>query len=653
MDPQPIFQHTPNRSLEWDGHEPAPFPPRHIEGQCVHRWPSTQNPAEMVFYHQASRCQFSQQRGAPPDFAIPTVRGSDNLEFMTPSPRPMTVFHHQSFANPNINHENSSQAQQFNQSHDDISNCSTGFELQQLIPTSQNIYQDLSRENSGHHSFTTSNSQISNNQSLNRENLDHSLFTGSGSQITNNQITGYENSQHLFNGLESQSTNDHLISSSEESFESSEAPPSNIIPNQINHNNAESDNGGASNMPWEPLAHTCNSDSEESSAEWHDMFLKYIVYSRQGVDPTSGPTIAKNRAPKIYKTTFKARKFPLDLNNYSFSELKEQLFALSDQMGKEAEGNSFIFKAADSTNSVSFMGYINQHDVYSKGAEMKLANDDDVEQFFLAVLANPKKVSGIDIEMDGPSKKKLEADRLLSMKQHQLQAKNITQDIDTSNSDLAHSNPIDPVETALSALMLKYSTANNNNSEGWRVYKHDDVTKVMPMNFQLLGIWAEKMVSKPEEVTLDIPPECDGFEWTNLKHPVSMQTPLSSSKSMTQKVSPITPGTISEAQGYDIVVDPYDLERIRYNATMEDYMAFAAVRVSQRDKTCKILLEYDIKRFDAFLFPEETGLEDLIDMGIKRGTAMRLMNCPRRFYQHLINDEINNPKPPFDSSMVI
>ncbi|EGG11115.1 uncharacterized protein MELLADRAFT_60018 [Melampsora larici-populina 98AG31] len=433
-------------------------------------------------------------------------------------------------------------------------------------------------------------------------------------------------------------TGDHHIPSRESSL-----PPSpSDLWNDAHHENPAAGEQEAANMTL-----------DEPEELMHEMWFKYVVHSRQGVDPARGPAVAKNRAPKIFSHTFKARKFAININNYSFSDLKQDLFAFSDQMGKSSEGNSFIFKAADSTNSVHYIAYIHSHDIYNKGAEMELTSNEDVKAFFKAVASQPKRTSGIDTLMEDPNKKKLEAEKMLSIGQHQLQARNINDNVETSNSDLAHTTPVDPVDTALAALMLKYSTANNNNSEGWRVYKHNDITKVMPMNFQLLRIWAEHMVKNPSKVTLEVPPEAEGFEWTDLKKPVAMQTPLSPGNGITEQPAKIVPGTISEAQGYDIAVDPYDLDRIRTYATMEEYMAFAGVRVEKHDEVAAILLDHDIDRFDAFLYPEETGLKDLIDMGINRGSAMRLMNCARRFYQYILSAEVNNPKEPFDSSMII
>ncbi|EGF96910.1 uncharacterized protein MELLADRAFT_114747, partial [Melampsora larici-populina 98AG31] len=516
--------------------------------------PSTVTPGEEVFYHQASRCQWTQQRApppTPPDFTTSHHRGS-NTAFMTPSPTPRNGFPDQSDGIHNLTRSSTQ---------DSFENPSNHFDGSHLVHTPHMMNQGLSRQNPDNLSFGSLDSQVA----------------------------GHENSQQLF-VLESESSHHNTNNRRGQSFESFGAPSPIHMSNQsIDHpGEDDDDDDGRTNMPWEPLDDTPKDDEEEDAEEepeeWHDMMLKFVVHSRQGVDPTRGPTVAKNRAPKMYKHTFKARKFRMDLNNTSFSDLKARLFELSDQMGKNSEGNSFIFKAADSTNSVRIYAYINTHDIYNKAAEIEIDSDGDLQLFYTAVLNNPKKVAGFDTEMEDPSKKKLEAERLLSIGQHQLQAKNITDNVATTNSDLAHSAPIDPVDTALAALMLKYSTANNNNAEGWRVYKHDDVTKVMPMNFQLLGIWAEQMVAKPAEVTLEVPPKVEGFEWTDLKKPVSMQTPLTTSKPMSKPVSPITIGTISEAQGYEIVVDIYDLERIRCYATMEDYMGFCAVRVQSSDE---------------------------------------------------------------------
>ncbi|KAH9822238.1 hypothetical protein DFH28DRAFT_948079 [Melampsora americana] len=66
MDQHPMSLQSPNGSSGMDSAPSNGFPPRHIEGQCVHRWPSSLSkttPPQMVFYHQASRCKWHQQRG--------------------------------------------------------------------------------------------------------------------------------------------------------------------------------------------------------------------------------------------------------------------------------------------------------------------------------------------------------------------------------------------------------------------------------------------------------------------------------------------------------------------------------------------------------------------------------------------------------------
>ncbi|KAH9811448.1 hypothetical protein DFH28DRAFT_867141, partial [Melampsora americana] len=62
----PISFQSPNGSTGMASAQSDGFPPRHIEGQCVHRCTlSKTTPPQMVFYHQASRCEWHQQRGGP------------------------------------------------------------------------------------------------------------------------------------------------------------------------------------------------------------------------------------------------------------------------------------------------------------------------------------------------------------------------------------------------------------------------------------------------------------------------------------------------------------------------------------------------------------------------------------------------------------
>ncbi|KAH9822239.1 hypothetical protein DFH28DRAFT_948082 [Melampsora americana] len=395
---------------------------------------------------------------------------------------------------------------------------------------------------------------------------------------------------------------------------------------------SESEEDVSGNMVCDDLHTQSNSDSGFDSEKMHDMHLKFTIYSQQGVNPARGPTAFKSRGiPKYLTHVFKGKKYPIN-----------------------SEGNSFIFHAADSTNSVDIIGYINTHNVYNKGAKELIQTNEDVKNFFQAVLKNPKKISGFDVSMHDPSKKDRQVELDISIGQHKLQAKNLTLNVPTNKSDLAHSTPEDPVDKAMAALMLKYSTAQNNTSKGWRVYKQDDLTKVMQLNFQQMDVWAKKMVSNPDCVTVDIPPIMDGFQWVDLKNPLTLQTPNTLTKRPTYDPLEKYPiGGIAEAQGYNIKVDPYDLDRVCNHTTMEEYMEFASVRVQTRDEVCRILMEHDIDSFNAFLYPEVTSLQAIMDMGIKRGTAMRLMHCARRFFQHLIKEEKANSPDHSSSRMVI
>ncbi|KAH9814769.1 hypothetical protein DFH28DRAFT_841514, partial [Melampsora americana] len=85
----PIPFKSPNGSTGMQSATSDRFPPRHIEGQCVHRCTlSKTTPPQMVFYHQASRCEWHQQRGGPigPSLYNPSLHGPNPIAFMTPSP---------------------------------------------------------------------------------------------------------------------------------------------------------------------------------------------------------------------------------------------------------------------------------------------------------------------------------------------------------------------------------------------------------------------------------------------------------------------------------------------------------------------------------------------------------------------------------------
>ncbi|KAH9816311.1 hypothetical protein DFH28DRAFT_1125769 [Melampsora americana] len=567
MDQDPIPFDSPIGSTGMQSATSDRFPPRHIEGQ-----PSTiskTTPPQMVFYHQASRCEWHQQRGGPigPSLYNPSSHVPNPNAFMTPSPGSRPTFPH-----PNISASDRSVSQ------------------------------------------TTFNSSDHSDQEL---------------QIRadrNPLLEHDDTSRSVSESLECLSpVREHAASDSEAEV--------------------------SGNM----MCDESNSDSGMDSEIMHELHLKFTIHSQQGVNPARGPTAFKTRGkPKYFTHVFKGKKFSINLGNYDFGILKARLFALSNLMGEKAEGNSFIFEAADSTNSVDFFGYINTHHVYNKGAEERIRNNEDVKKFFLAVLSNPKKISGIDVAMHDPSKIEKQVELDISIGQHKLQARNLSSNLPTLESDLAHSTPEDPVDKAMAALMLKYSTANNNTSEGWRVYKQDDVTKVMQLNFQQMDVWAKKMVTDPEMVTVDIPPNMAGFQWVDLKNPLILQTPTSNTNRTAYDSLSKTPvGGIAEAQGYDIELDPYDVERVRTQATMAEYMDFASVRFHVREETRRILLENDIEFFDAFLYPEQMDMKSLLEMGIKRGTALRLMNCARRFFLHLVNEEKESSPSQHHSRMVI
>ncbi|KAH9809112.1 hypothetical protein DFH28DRAFT_1190277 [Melampsora americana] len=574
--PRP-FQ-SPNGSTGLESASSDGFPPRHIEGQCVHRWPSTlskSTPPQMVFYHQASRCEWLQHRGGPtgPSLYNPSAHGANPVAFMTPSPGSRPTFPNQ---------------------------------------TSSAIDRSVSRStiNSSGHSEVGVQNGADQNRMMEPSNDD----------------SGVSGSESL----------EYIASNRDEVVSDSEADDSEQM------------------ICDEPQSQSI-SDSGIDSEIMHDLHLKFTIHSQQGVNPARGPTAFKSRGKAKYFThVFKGKKFPINVANRSFLLLKARLFELSNKMGEKAEGNSFIFQAADSTDSVDFIGYINTHHVYNKGAEKLIRTDEDMKNFFEAVISNPKKISGMDISMHDPSKKDKQVELDISIGQHKLQARNLSSNVPTNESDLAHSTPEDPVDKAMAALMLKYSTAKNNTSEGWRVYKHDDLTKVMQVNFQQMDVWAKQMVSHPESVTVDIPPNIEGFQWVDLKNPLTMQTPPSISKrSPYDSIGNFHIGGIAEAQGFDIELDPYDVDRVRTLATMDEYMAFASVRGERREETRRILLQHDIEFFDAFLYPEMMDMKAIVDMGIKRGTAMRLMNCARRFYLRLINEEKENSPPNFVGRMVI
>ncbi|KAH9807053.1 hypothetical protein DFH28DRAFT_144684 [Melampsora americana] len=580
MDQRPIPFQSPDGSTTLESAPSEGFPPRHIEGQCVHRWPSTLSkttPPQMVFYHQASRCEWHQQRGGPtgPSLYNPSAQGANSMAFMTPSPSSRPTI-----PNPNRSASNHSLSQPtFNSSQHSENVDQNGNDLNQMLETTYD-----------ERSISASDS------------LDY---------------------------VSPLRDNEQEVSVSE-----------------------DEDSG---NMICDEHHTQSNSDSGFDSEKYQDLHLKFTIHSQQGINPARGPTSLKARGkPKYFTHIFKGKKFPINIANYDFQILKARLFELSNKMGEKAEGNSFIFQAADATNSVEFFGYINTHHVYNKAAEQMIRTSEDLKAFFLAVQSNPKKISGIDVAMQDPSKKEKQVELDISIGQHKLQARNLSSNVPTNESDLAHSTPEDPVDKAMAALMLKYSTANNNTSEGWRVYKQDDVTKVMQLNFQQMDVWAKKMVTNPDCVTVDIPPNMAGFQWVDLKNPLILQTPTSNTPRATYDArSKLQIGGIAEAQGYDIELDPYDVERVRTHATMEEYMAFALVRMENRDEACRRLLEHDIEHFDVFLYPEVTGLNAIMDMGIKRGTALRLINCARRFFLHLINEEKEDSLSHHHSRMVI
>ncbi|EGG05718.1 uncharacterized protein MELLADRAFT_107349 [Melampsora larici-populina 98AG31] len=86
----PLTPQAPSSAGSLNSNDTGLFPPRHIPGQCVHRWESPQHPGETVFYHQASRCEYERLRGVPPTPPnISNSIGPASASFALISPSPM------------------------------------------------------------------------------------------------------------------------------------------------------------------------------------------------------------------------------------------------------------------------------------------------------------------------------------------------------------------------------------------------------------------------------------------------------------------------------------------------------------------------------------------------------------------------------------
>lgn len=383
--------------------------------------------------------------------------------------------------------------------------------------------------------------------------------------------------------------------------------------------------------------------------------LSYVTYSAKPIDPTKGATAPKHRGPPTYiMHQFKSVPRMFDLTNTSFGDLKNKLFMLADIAdGKEkGDGLSSIFKSADATDSVVFSAIISKHPTFAQIHKRFIKDDDDVKEFFEAV-KNSKVVGVITTAMVDPKQKAKEAEQALALAQNMLQSQNVKENRTTSISETAHKTiPLNPVDKHLADLMERYGNAHNNSAEGYRIYKRGDVTKVQQLSWAQMLEWAEIMDAGTDPaVTIEDPPENhDGFQWVDLKGPLSDQTPLKSDQSHPVQNHPVNNmpehGSVAEAQGYKIVVDPYELDRIREYASMSEYLAFARIRPQKWEEVTSVLAKNKIYHFDAFVYPKMMNICKVVKMGIGWGIAVRLFACARRFYEHIL--DVEEDRPQFD-----
>ncbi|EGF98637.1 uncharacterized protein MELLADRAFT_69174 [Melampsora larici-populina 98AG31] len=395
----------------------------------------------------------------------------------------------------------------------------------------------------------------------------------------------------------------------------------------------------------------------------YNVKLSHLMYTEKGVNPlkTSVQKL-KNSVGKWMAYRIEPTTKIIDINNNDFVALKQILLTVADTIDQDAPpgGNGAIFKLADASGSVIISAYINQHDVFSRSKGRKLVSNQDAQDFFAGMQLAPLKEAGITISMADPAKSAKMADTKIAMAQTRLKAMSAMNNVPLTSSQLTNAIPLDPIQVNLEAIIKEYGSLDNHSREGWRVYKPNEASKFMQMNYEHLHKWAQEMVrsylyllnldtiadgvslqaESKAGVDLENPPMyLKGFEWTDVKRPLSTAAPPPSAKRLKGPDFDVfhldKPGGYSECQGYHIRVNREELEELKKYCTLEEFLDYAGVAPYFVAELAELLGDHHIENFNQFLFPDLMDIRDLLKLGITWGMAMKLFAQSRMFYQHL------------------
>ncbi|EGF97514.1 uncharacterized protein MELLADRAFT_114278 [Melampsora larici-populina 98AG31] len=343
--------------------------------------------------------------------------------------------------------------------------------------------------------------------------------------------------------------------------------------------------------------HTC---MVQFNVDDNELPSPYEIYQESlSTDPTKVSNGSKPQNSRSSYFTHEVTGFrSLDLTETAFVAFKQNLFKLANDIddNEDLDGISSILEGADGTGGIAIQIHIPGHNVYPKGKGVMLKTEEQLKSFFKAVELSPQNEPRIVVTMEDPSKQALKDEKRLSGSQARLVAQTIKNTgNEPSNSKLVMMIPEDPTDVQIGLLMKEYGTGSNNTKEGYRVHHPINNCKVMQLTFEHLYLWAQELAKGTVGVTLQNPPNMDGFVWELIKRPIETTTPMKSNKRMksdkTQKACPSQPDCpYSELQGhYDFTIERDLLERFKKQTTLGNYLLYACVPPDEVEEVTKLM----------------------------------------------------------------
>ncbi|EGG09894.1 uncharacterized protein MELLADRAFT_103933 [Melampsora larici-populina 98AG31] len=103
---------------------------------------------------------------------------------------------------------------------------------------------------------------------------------------------------------------------------------------------------------------------------------------------------------------------------------------------------------------------------------------------------------------------------------------------------------------------------------------------------------------------------------------------------------PASRGTYAEAQNYNITIDRNELDRMKSQSSLDDYLLYAEIPPDRIDELKVVLSKQRLNSFFYFIFPSILNATQLVTMNISWGFAIDLMVHARRYYQHLLDEKL-------------